>query len=256
MIASFSRLAPIALFLLAAPPALAEPCRSETYNDNDYVICSFDLTKTDLRLYWRKADGSPFGTFDALADHLKSSGEVLQFAMNAGMYDENYRPIGLYVEAGKELSHAKTANAPPGAKPVPNFFKKPNGVFYFGAAGAGVATTEAFLAGQPQADFATQSGPMLVIDGKIHPAFIPGSSDRKPRDGVGTSSPTTVHFAISEGRVTFYEFALLFRDRLGCPSALFLDGGSAPGLYAPELDRNDPPGHGGYGPIVAAAAKG
>ena len=151
---------------------------------------------------------------------------------------------------GKELTPVNKTSLSPKIRPVPNFFKMPNGVFYFGSAGAGVLTTEAFLARRPKADFATQSGPMLVIDGAIHSAFIPGSSDRKERDGVGITSPTMVHFAISQGTVNFYDFALFFRDRLGCQSALFLDGGSAPGLYAPELDRNDAPSHGGYGPII------
>ena len=42
-----------------------------------------------------------------------------------------------------------------------------------------------------------------------------------------------------------------FRDGLRCNNALFLDAGEALGLYAPELGRNDPSGHGGYGPIIA-----
>ena len=96
---------------------------------------------------------------------------------------------------------------------------------------------------------------MLVIDGDIHPAFIEDSTDRKPRNGVGVSSPTEVHFAISEDRVNFHAFARFFRDRLGCDDALFLDGGTAPGLYAPELGRDDSPGHGGYGPIIGAVGE-
>jgi Phosphodiester glycosidase len=88
---------------------------------------------------------------------------------------------------------------------------------------------------------------MLFIDGAIHPAFIVNSTDRKPRNGVGVSSPTAVHFVIIKGWVSFYEFARFFRDGLGCKNALFLDGGVAPGLYAPELGRNDPPAHGGFG---------
>ena len=245
------RFAPLAfLVAFAAEPALAEPCRSETFKDNAYIVCSFDLSKTDLRLFWRYADGAPFGTFTALSRYLAAEGQELQFAMNAGMYDEDYRPMGLYVEGGKELTPVNKTSLSPKIRSVPNFFKKPNGVFYFGSAGAGVLTTEAFLAHRPKADFASQSGPMLVIDGAIHSAFIPGSSDRKERDGVGITSPTMVHFAISQGTVNFYDFALFFRDRLGCQSALFLDGGSAPGLYAPELDRNDAPSHGGYGPII------
>ena len=134
------------LVALVAEPALAEPCRSETFKDNAYIVCSFDLSKTDLRLFWRNADGAPFGTFTALAGYLEAEGDKLQFAMNAGMYDEDYRPMGLYVEGGKELTPVNKTSLSPKIRPVPNFFKKPNGVFYFGSAGAGVLTTEAFLA--------------------------------------------------------------------------------------------------------------
>jgi uncharacterized protein YigE (DUF2233 family) len=91
---------------------------------------------------------------------------------------------------------------------------------------------------------------MLVIGGKIHEAFIEGSTDLKSRDGVGVDGAGKVHFVISEDAVNFYDFARFFRDGLGCDNALFLDGGSAPGLYAPELGRDDAPGHGGYGPII------
>src|SRR5690606_38988654 len=116
---------------------------------------------------------------------------------------------------------------------------------------AGVLVTEHFLARKPQARFATQSGPMLVIGGEIHPAFIVDSKDLKPRSGVGVSGGTQVHLVMSKSYVSFYEFARFFRDRLNCKDALFLDGGLAPGIYAPELKRNDPPAHGGYGPIIA-----
>jgi uncharacterized protein YigE (DUF2233 family) len=73
----------------------------------------------------------------------------------------------------------------------------------------------------------------------------------KPRNGVDISSPQEVHFVITERWLDFYDFARFFCDRLGCSDALFLDGGIAPGLYAPELGRNDAPGHRGFGPIIA-----
>lgn len=243
-------LAAAALWLALAVPAAAA-CRAESFEGASYTVCSFDLTQTDLRLFWRDGEGVPYRTFAALAGSLAERGLELQFAMNGGMYGDEFAPIGLYVEEGRELApvNRTTVSGEPGQ--IPNFYKKPNGVFYVGGDEAGVMETEAFLNARPQTDFATQSGPLLVIDGGTHPAFIVDSSDRKQRNGVGVSSPTEVHFAISEGRVNFYDFARFFRDRLGCDDALFLDGGSAPGLYAPELDRDDAPGHGGYGPIVA-----
>ena len=118
---------------------------------------------------------------------------------------------------------------------IPNFFKKPNGVFYIGYGTAGILETERFLAERPKANFATQSGPMLIIDGAIHPAFIVNSTDRKMRNGVGVTSPTEVHFVITKDRVSFYEFARFpRRPRLQeCPLSRRRRG--APGLYAPEL---------------------
>jgi uncharacterized protein YigE (DUF2233 family) len=236
--------------LLAAAPASAE-CRSESFEGADYTVCSFDLAKDDLRLFWKDSRGAPYKTFDALADALKSQGLTLSFAMNAGMYGADFAPIGLYVEEGRELKHVNTKTVTGAPSQIPNFYKKPNGVFYVAGKAAGILATDAFLAARPDARFATQSGPTLVTDGEIHPAFIEGSTDLKQRDGVGLSSPTEVTFAISEGAVNFYDFARFFRDHLGCPNALFLDGGSAPGLFDPAADRDDPPGHGGYGPIVA-----
>ena len=84
--------------------------------------------------------------------------------------------------------------------------------------------SEDFRDRSPDAIFATQSGPMLVIDGDLHPALIEGSSDRTWRTGVGLSSDGQVHFAISQRHVNFHDFARLFRDELSCDNALFLDG--------------------------------
>ena len=141
--------------------------------------------------------------------------------MNGGMYRGNLRPVGLYIENGRELTPANTATLTGAPSQIPNFYKKPNGVFYIGNGEAGVMETGRFLADRPKANFATQSGPMLAIDGAIHPAFIVNSTDRKPRNGVGVSSPTEVHFVITKGWVNFYEFARFFRDGLGCATPCF-----------------------------------
>ena len=201
-------------------------------------------------MFWRDGESAPYRTFPALAEALESKGLTLTFAMNGGMYGDDFSPTGLYVEEGRELTSINTRKVSGSPGQIPNFYKKPNGVFYVAGKTAGVMTTDAWLASPPRADYATQSGPMLLIDGKIHPAFIEGSTDLKPRDGVGVSGPTKVHFAITVGVVNFHDFARFFRDKLGCANALFLDGGWAPGLFAPELDRADAPGHGGYGPII------
>jgi prepilin-type processing-associated H-X9-DG protein len=163
--------------------------------------------------------------------------------MNAGMYHEDRSPVGLYVENGKELKAANTRNGPG------NFHLKPNGIFYVKGRQAGVLETGTYLKRKIRPDFATQSGPMLVINGQIHPQFSEQSTSRKIRNGVGVKGQDTVVFAISEDPVTFSTFARLFRDELGCANALFLDG-SVSSLYAPSLERMDTlmP----MGPIVGA----
>jgi uncharacterized protein YigE (DUF2233 family) len=240
------RAAAFSFVLLSAFPAAADHCRAESFEGVRFTVCSFDLRETDLRIFWRNGEGKPFLSFSNLAGELAAEGLTLTFAMNGGMFHEDQSPVGLFVEDGKELKPANTRRGPG------NFHMKPNGIFYIDGKRAGVMETEAFLAKRPRAKYATQSGPMLVIDGKIHPRFVGSSDSLKRRNGVGVSDAHHVHFAISEGAVNFHTFARFFRDRLRCANALFLDG-SISGLYAPELKRDDgwPP----FGPIIGAVSR-
>jgi GNAT superfamily N-acetyltransferase len=111
-------------------------------------------------------------------------------------------------------------------------------VFFVTGDIAGVMETRSFLRQRPQADFATQSGPMLVIDGRLHPRFARHGGSRKYRSGVDSRDPSTLVFAVSEAEVSFGDFGRLFRDKLRCKNALFLDGGSATSFYSPQLARN------------------
>jgi prepilin-type processing-associated H-X9-DG protein len=204
------------------------PCRPVQYADSTFVVCTMDLRQYEVRLFWRGSDGEVLGSFDRLKK--TPEGSRLAVAMNAGMYHEDRSPVGLYVENGKELKAANTRNGPG------NFHLKPNGIFYVKGRQAGVLETGTYLKRKFRPDFATQSGPMLVINGQIHPQFSEQSTSRKIRNGVGVKGQDVVVFAISEDPVTFSTFARLFRDELGCANALFLDG-SVSSLYAPSLER-------------------
>ena len=218
-------------FWFGVPAAFAAsiPCQSISLEGSAYTVCEIDLRRHAVRLFWRKPDGEPYRYLASLPSAQRSA--RLVFAMNAGMYDPAYRPVGLYVENGRELVRANTRPGPG------NFHMRPNGIFYVAGETAGVLDTGSFLTKRPAVDFATQSGPMLVVNGRLHPVFG-RSHSRKFRNGVGLRDEHTLAFAISEGEVTFSEFARLFRDRLKCDNALFLDGGSVPSLYAPELRRS------------------
>jgi uncharacterized protein YigE (DUF2233 family) len=240
----------LAMMVAGAEAAEAETCKPDRFEDADYTVCTMDPATSDLRLFWRDRESAPFRSFAKLARSVEADGKSLVFAMNGGMYGTDFSPVGLYIEDGAELRPADTTviDGPPGK--VPNFYKKPNGIFFLGKTSAGILSTEAFAKQRPSVRFATQSGPMLVIEGRLHPALIPGSTDRTRRSGVGVCENGQVRFAISEGEVNFHDFARLFRDHLSCPNALFLDGGRGTGIYSPALKRNDVSWHGGYGPMV------
>jgi len=216
---------------LSATPAEAA-CAPKSFDGASFTVCAFDPRRDDLRLFWKGADERPYGSFAALGDALKAKGQRLVFAMNAGMFAEDQSPVGLYIEDRRKLHGADTRGG------ATNFHMKPNGVFWIGDGVAGVTETGRFLANPPAARFATQSGPMLIVDGRIHPKIRPDGTSEKIRNGVGACEGGAIVFAIADEPVTFDAFARLFRDGIGCPNALFLDG-SVSSLYAPELKRDD-----------------
>ena len=222
-----------ASLMLTYRPVIAEggPCKQVSYERSAYTVCEVDLRKHTVRLYWRRPDGAPYAYLRALPKSLDAKAGKLLFATNAGMFDPAFRPVGLYVEQGREFVRANTKSG------YGNFHMKPNGVFYVAGDTAGALETGAYLKQRPTTDFATQSGPMLVINGRLHPKFDRASSSLKARNGVGIRTANTIVFAISEGEVSFDAFGRLFRDKLKCNNALFLDGGSASNLYAPTLGR-------------------
>ncbi len=228
--------------LLAGVGACHAACRNETIEGNRYVICTFDA-RDGIELFLRDGSGATLGQFERVGSALHKRGRRLVFAMNAGMYHEDRSPVGLYIENGRKLKPLSTADGPG------NFSMKPNGVFYITGKSAGVLETKAFQRRKPKPRFATQSGPMLVVDGRLHPRFLKHSNSRYRRNGVGVKG-THVVFALADDPVTFYQFGRVFRDVLKTPNALYLDG-SICRLYATDINRNDiglP-----LGPIVAVS---
>ena len=211
-----------AVFVLASPRAGALESRLAHHGDADYRIVTVDLRADALDLYWLDADGTAYGNIEALRRSGAARGETLVFATNAGIYDREFRPLGLTIANGRTLRPLNTTKPRGGSG---NFALPPNGVFYVDAKGrAGVVRTDAWRSLGIDARVATQSGPMLVVDGAINPAFVEASDSRKWRSGVCAPAPDKAVFAVSIAPVTFHAFARLFRDTLGCRDALFLDG--------------------------------
>ncbi len=221
-----------ALFLaLLLPGAAQAACREDVFEGLGYTVCEVGAAQ-DLRLFQTAPDGRPYGSFDRVNDALAASGRELGFAMNAGMYQPDRSPVGLMIEDGTQRGRLVTSDGPG------NFGLLPNGVFCIGQ-GFSIRESRDFARSPSDCRFATQSGPMLVIDGALHPRFLPQSPSRYVRNGVGVSADgQTAYFVISQGRVNFTEFARIFRDGLGLRDALYLDG-SISRLYAPDIGRRD-----------------
>lgn len=198
---------------------MPEPCRDFAFETVTYVVCEVDLRRYAVSLYRQDGAAKPYGSVTKFTEAMRTAGSPVLLAMNAGMYHKDLSPVGLFVENGREETALNREDA------EGNFFLKPNGVFYVGIDGkAGVLETGAFAEAKPPTQYATQSGPMLVIDGALHPRFEPNGTSRYIRNGVGVRDPETIVLAISRGEVSLGSFARLFRDALGCRNALFFDG--------------------------------
>jgi len=212
-----------------------------TNSGKRFTVCHVDLKKDRLRLFLRDERGQPLKSFEGVNGWLQPSRRKLAFAMNAGMYHPDFSPVGLCVVDGKELAPLNLANGDG------NFYLKPNGVFLINSTGARIVESSAYTSVPGPISLATQSGPLLLLGGKVHPKFNVNSTSRLVRNGVGVGSADQVSFAISDEPVTFHEFAVLFRDKLRCQDALYLDGviSTLHGGPKPRSDRKSD-----LGPII------
>jgi uncharacterized protein YigE (DUF2233 family) len=222
-----------------APPP--PPCSSATFEGTAITHCIADPARHTIRMVLGPK-GKPYRSLSELAVGLGSKADRVAFAMNGGMFDAEGLPIGYYVEAGHR-AHTLNRNEGWG-----NFHLQPNGVFYGSDGKWAVRTTESVAARiSNRPDFGTQSGPMLVIEGKLHPRIDADGPSRKLRNAVGVDKQGRAHFVISEGPISFGKLARYFRDELKTPNALFLDG-SVSSLWDPHMGRVDggPP----LGPLI------
>ena len=203
----------------AAPPDSGFALRTLEYNGSRFTVATVDIRKVQLKLFWKDASGKKLGSLEGLETYLSRNKRRLLAGMNAGIFDTGFTPLGLHAERGRVLHPVKTRRSGYG-----NFYLQPNGVFYIDATGAHVTDTLEFTRRAPRTLEATQSGPALVLNGKLHPSFQAGSDNRLVRNAIGVSSKSTVQLVISDDWVNFSDLAKFMRDVLKCTDALYLDG--------------------------------
>ncbi len=212
----------------------ASPIHTKTITHRGH---SYDLIAIDdpqqIQFFWKSPSGKRYGSLQNLRDSLATKNRSLLAAMNGGMYLKGGSPQGLYIEAGQQLAPVDSTPEAYG-----NFYLQPNGIFCITDSIAQVLTTADYLQQNLSPTYATQSGPMLVINNELHPVFREGSPNVHFRNGVGVTNEGKVILAISNEEINLFDFAQLFKEGLDCPNALYLDG-FVSRAYIPDLDRID-----------------
>lgn len=225
------------------------------FNSVEYFIFVAQLDSHNIKLHLKSDSGEK--KYLSIGSLLKSQ-EFIKVSplmvTNAGMYTPKNDPQGLYIEKyGSILKGLDTLNPNDGT----NFYLKPNGVFYIDTNYIpNIKKTdefkELFNEKKVPVQIATQSGPMLVINGKVHDSFKFNSANKKIRNGVGMIDKKRIVFAISIQETNFYDFALLFKDIFDCDNALFLDGAISK-MYLKDLNPSEKGGN--FGPMISISKK-
>jgi uncharacterized protein YigE (DUF2233 family) len=186
----------------------------QTGNIISYIV---DPRVQNLQFYWKDDSGRVLGSIQNLQKYVEGKHQQLVFAMNGGMFRSDGTPVGLYIQQKSMLAPLDTSSG------AGNFYLKPNGVLYVTKDNKAVICSTADFRDDGNIRFATQSGPMLLINGGFHPAFKKASPNVNIRNAVGLLPDNTLVFAMSKEPINFYELAEYFKS-LGCQNALYLDG--------------------------------
>jgi uncharacterized protein YigE (DUF2233 family) len=234
--------------LISATVVIALKSDYKVRDSADNYILSYivDAGTQDIQLYWKNDKNEIINTIQNLKKYVENKHSTLLFAMNGGMFKKDYSAQGLLIQNQKAYSPLDTSSG------NGNFYLKPNGVFYISTGNLPAVCKTSDFTDNGKIKFATQSGPMLVIDGQIHPAFKEGSKNLNIRNGVGILPDKRILFALSKKEINFYDFAKYFQD-MGCINALYLDG-FVSRAYLPEkewIQKTD----GNFGVMIGVTKK-
>ncbi len=228
----------------APEPQIASACKPVEFEGVALTHCIADPAQHTIATALAPRSGDDFGTLKGWAKDVDAA--TVAFAVNGGMYGDDLRAVGYFVSGSDRLSELDTGSGDG------NFYLKPNGVFYGTGGTWRILSSDTFLRTVgTRPEFGTQSGPMLLIDGKIHPEITENGPSRQIRNGVGVDKDGRAHFVISEAPLSFGQFARFYRDELKVANALYLDG-NVSSLWDPATGRMDSRR---VGPIIVITRK-
>lgn len=211
-----------------------------THNNNTYDCYFVNLKNSEIKFYW-KHENKPIRSIKKLEEVIDKDKKSLVFATNAGMYLSDQSPQGLFIQNGKTLVQLDKKKEEYG-----NFYMQPNGVFSIDSNNIGkILTTDDFI--PDGVKFATQSGPIVLLNGVINQKFVKNAPSLNIRSGVGIIDSNNIVFVISNQKINFYDFASIFKEKLNCSDAIYLDGAISE-MFLPELSRFQ--NGGDFGPII------
>lgn len=154
------------------------------------------------------------GMNNASVDQISERTRAL-LGINGGFFDKQFRPLGLRISNKQQLSPLKRISW--------------WGIFYIKNKVPKIASLRTFEQ-DTDIEFAVQSGPRLLINGKI-PSLKVGSADRS---ALGITAEGKVILLVStNAAMSTYELARFMKSPpLNCVNAINLDGGSSSQLYA------------------------
>ncbi len=221
------------------------------FNGQEYDAIIINPHKQEVKLHWLTKENTPYKNLNAIKKDLAKNHCTTLMLTNGGMYLEGNVPQGLFISENKEYRPIDTTSNKYG-----NFYMKPNGILYRDGSGVNIITTDTFIKKYKtnyNILYATQSGPMLVINGEINHQFYPQSKNLNLRSGVGVLLNGNIVFIISRSNNTnFHDFASIFKDIFGCKNALYLDGAISK-MYLKNLRPNDLSGN--FGAIISVTSK-
>ena len=229
----------------ASEPAVPSACTSVTFEGAALTHCIADPAQHRIATANLGPDKQPFASLSAFAASVDPA--TIAFAVNGGMYGDDLKPIGYYVQNGERLKELDRGDGDG------NFYMKPNGVFFGNAAGGWrvLGSNTFFNTVGDRPEFGTQSGPLLLDGGKLHPEIQDDGPSKAIRNGVGVDAGGKAHFVIADAPVSFGQLARYFRDVVKVQNALYLDG-QVSSLWDPATGRTD---KGRVGPIIVVTKR-